>query len=112
MEVLTITESAREHLVKICQSEVAVAVSFGVTGGGCSGFSYKWDTMATLDDIGPSDEVIALNDEFKLVLDELSIMYIIGVEIDYVREVWGSAIKVNNPNTASQCGCGESFSVK
>jgi len=56
------------------------------------------------------DETIQLsNGEFAI--DSASMLYVIGTEIDYVEEVFGSYLQVKNPNSTSSCGCGESFSV-
>ena len=55
--------------------------------------------------------VFHIKDEVSLAVDKISEMYIMGSEIDYVQEIMGSFLKINNPLTKSSCGCGESFSV-
>ena len=74
-----------------------------VNGGGCSGFTYKWDMV---DD----DENGTVIDDL-LVLDKMAEMFVIGCTVDYVKELGGSYLKVINPNAKAQCGCGESFGV-
>ena len=74
-----------------------------VNGGGCSGFTYKWD-MVDDDDNGTVIDDL-------LVLDQMAEMFVIGCTIDYVKELGGSYLKVINPNAKAQCGCGDSFGV-
>ena len=83
-------------------------VTFGVLGGGCAGFSYKWDYAEE-----PIDgySLFPIRDDIKLAVDKTSEMYIMGSTIDYVQELMGSFLKIDNPLTKSSCGCGESFSV-
>ena len=74
-----------------------------VNGGGCSGFTYKWDMV-------DSDENGTVIDDL-LVLDQMAEMFVMGCTVDYVKELGGSYLKVINPNAKAQCGCGESFGV-
>tara|TARA_E500000318_G_C3426897_1_gene159558 strand:+ start:242 stop:505 length:264 start_codon:yes stop_codon:yes gene_type:complete len=74
-----------------------------VNGGGCSGFTYKWDMVDT-------DENGTVIDDL-LVLDQMAEMFVMGCTVDYVKELGGSYLKVINPNAKAQCGCGESFGV-
>lgn len=106
MSVL-ITEQAQSYLQKIAKSNNKKFIWFGVDGGGCSGFTYKWDFI---DD--PEDNItIDVGDNINLVLDRISEMYVMGSTIDYVQELGGSYLKIKNPLASSSCGCGESFSV-
>ena len=75
-----------------------------VTGGGCSGFQYIWGLSSEIDEEYTEIDNI-------LLLDRMAEMYVLGSEIDYVQEIMGSFLKINNPLTKSSCGCGESFSV-
>ncbi len=78
-----------------------------VEGGGCSGFSYKFG----LDDTqNPDDHVITRNGVSVLV-DEMSLEFMTGSEIDFSTELIGAAFKITNPNATAACGCGTSFSV-
>jgi len=77
-----------------------------VVGGGCAGFSYD----LYFDEIGEVDRQFEIQG-VKVVVDEMSLMYLVGTEIDYVEGLQGAGFKFNNPNVKSTCGCGSSFSV-
>ena len=78
-----------------------------VVGGGCSGFQYQ---LALDDESRNGDQVIEQNG-VKMAVDERSLPYLEGTEIDYVEDLMGAGFRFNNPNAASSCGCGESFQV-
>ena len=80
-----------------------------VAGGGCSGMSYELfsEESEKLQDI---DTLIDYKD-FKVVIDQKSIIYLKGMELDYDGSMQGKGFVFRNPNAASTCGCGESFSV-
>ena len=78
-----------------------------VSGGGCSGFQYEFSLDADTTD----EDCVFENHGAKMVIDEVSLDLLGGAEIDYVRELVGSAFRVNNPNATSSCGCGSSFSI-
>lgn len=105
--LLTITDSAKQHLINITKSEGKPVVLFGVNGGGCSGFQYYWDIGTQYD---PEGELIDLGDGAYLAVDEMSCMYVAGSTIDYVSSLAGSQLVVENPLAQSSCGCGESIS--
>ncbi len=113
--MITVTDSAIYKITQIVESQAKteavapVGIRCGVQGGGCSGFSYQID-FVTEDQIEPLDEVIEIGD-IKVVVDAMSVMYLIGTQLDYVEEVFGSRFSFSNPNEVSRCGCGESFSV-
>lgn len=78
-----------------------------VTGGGCSGFQYGF----TFDEkVNDGDTTIDKN-EVTLVIDPMSLQYLVGGEVDYTEGLEGSRFLVNNPNATTTCGCGASFSV-
>lgn len=78
-----------------------------VTGGGCSGFQYGF----TFDEkVNEGDMTIDKN-EATLVVDPMSLQYLVGGEVDYIEGLEGSRFLVNNPNATTTCGCGSSFSV-
>jgi iron-sulfur cluster assembly accessory protein len=89
------------------QNPVPVALRVAVVGGGCSGFQYH---MAFENQTNESDDVADF-DGLKVAVDQMSSMYLDGVEIDYVETLEGAGFKFNNPNVKSTCGCGSSFSV-
>lgn len=78
-----------------------------VNGGGCQGFEYEFKTDTAVNDDDQSFE----KDGVAVVIDEISLPYLEGSEIDYVDDLIGAYFKVNNPNATSSCGCGTSFSV-
>ncbi|MDU0352803.1 iron-sulfur cluster insertion protein ErpA [Paraglaciecola aquimarina] len=78
-----------------------------VTGGGCSGFQYGF----TFDEkVNEGDTTIDKN-EVTLVVDPMSLQYLVGGEVDYTEGLEGSRFLVNNPNATTTCGCGSSFTV-
>ena len=78
-----------------------------VEGGGCSGFSYKFD----LTDSTNEDDLVITRDGATVLVDEMSLEFMTGSEIDFSTELIGAAFKINNPNATAGCGCGTSFSV-
>lgn len=80
-----------------------------ISGGGCNGFQYifKLDDQVKKDDI----EILKTNEKLMVVTDEISLPLLQNAEIDFVKELGASYFKVINPNAASNCGCGSSFSV-
>lgn len=89
------------------QNPAPTALRVAVVGGGCSGFSYH---MAFDNQETPSDNVYQF-DGVKVVVDQMSEMYLDGVQIDYIETLEGAGFKFNNPNVKSTCGCGSSFQV-
>ncbi|HTE14849.1 MAG TPA: iron-sulfur cluster insertion protein ErpA [Burkholderiales bacterium] len=78
-----------------------------VTGGGCSGFQYGFTFEETV-----SDDDISLNKAgVTLLVDPMSLQYLMGAEIDYQENVEGAQFVIKNPNATSTCGCGSSFSA-
>ena len=78
-----------------------------VVGGGCSGFQYQ----LALDDESKSGDRVIEQKGVRILVDERSLPYLAGTEIDYVVDIMGAGFRFNNPNAASSCGCGESFQV-
>ena len=83
-----------------------MALRLRVVGGGCAGFSYD----LYFDDPTEVDRQCDIAG-VKVVVDEMSLMYLVGTEIDYVEGLQGAGFKFNNPNVKTTCGCGSSFSV-
>ncbi|HXL35786.1 MAG TPA: iron-sulfur cluster insertion protein ErpA [Ktedonobacteraceae bacterium] len=86
------------------ENDPSLALRVFVAGGGCSGLQYGM----TLDEEQEGDTVIAISG-FNILVDEMSMGYIDGSEIDYVDSLMGAGFTVNNPNAVSSCGCGHSF---
>ncbi len=107
--MLLITPVAATKVNEIREAEgieANMALRLRVVGGGCAGFSYDlyFDEPAEVD---RQFEVAGV----KCVVDEMSLMYLVGTEIDYVEGLQGAGFKFQNPNVKSTCGCGSSFSV-
>ena len=78
-----------------------------VTGGGCSGFQYGF----AFDDENKEDDFQVQKDAVRVVVDAMSLQYLMGAEIDYEDNLEGARFVIRNPNATSTCGCGSSFSV-
>jgi iron-sulfur cluster assembly accessory protein len=104
---LTTTAATKVKEIMSMQNPDPVALRVAVVGGGCSGFQYH---MAFENQTSEADEVVDFNG-LKVAVDQMSSMYLDGVEIDYVETLEGAGFKFNNPNVKSTCGCGSSFSV-
>ena len=101
--MLQITDSAKEYLTNMTESESKRFAFLSVLGGGCSGFQYKWELTDKEEDGIIVDDI--------LVVDKIAEMFVIGCTVDYVKEFGGSYLKVVNPNAKASCGCGESFAI-
>ena len=78
-----------------------------VEGGGCSGFQYKFD----MDHNRAPDDLLIRRDSALVLIDQVSLGYLAGSEIDFVDDLMGAAFRVNNPNAKASCGCGTSFAL-
>jgi iron-sulfur cluster assembly accessory protein len=104
---LTLTPSAAKRIAFIAEKQGQPAVlRLAVDGGGCAGFSYRF----ALGDVEEGDATTE-TDGVTLVVDAVSLDLIDGSQVDYVEDLGGASFKVTNPNAASGCGCGSSFSV-
>ena len=107
MTSLTLTPSAAKRVAFIADKQGKPAVlRLAVDGGGCAGFSYRFEMGEVA-----ADDVQVETDGVTLVVDPVSLDLLDGSAVDYVEDLGGSAFKVTNPNAASGCGCGSSFSV-
>ena len=107
--VITITESAKSKIKDLLLEEnnPNLALRTFVQGGGCSGFSYGF----TFDDVMNEDDFEIPLDEYKVLVDAMSMQYLTGAEIDYKEDLMGSSFSIKNPNATTTCGCGSSFGV-
>ena len=103
--MVTLTDNAKEYMKSVASDAY---VTLGVKSGGCSGFEYVWglSTDKGVEHVKWSDPI-----DDVLLLDPMAEMYIIGSQIDYVKELGGSFLAVKNPTAASSCGCGDSFGI-
>jgi iron-sulfur cluster assembly accessory protein len=104
--VITMTTAAADKVRELLtqENDPSLALRIFVAGGGCSGLQYGM----TLDEEQDGDTVLQ-QEGFRVLLDEMSIGYIDGSEVDYVDSLMGAGFTVNNPNAVSSCGCGHSF---
>jgi len=105
-DIILTDSAARRVAVIAARQQQAAVLRLSVDGGGCAGFTYKF-ALATPD----ADDTVAENDGVKLVVDPVSLDLVRGSAVDFVEDLGGSAFRVTNPNAASGCGCGSSFSV-
>ncbi len=107
--MLKLTETAVTKVREIIdqQDPKPAGLRIAVVGGGCSGFSYQ---MAFDNQAHNTDRVVEF-DGLKVFVDQASLLYLNGTEVDYVETLEGSGFKFNNPNVRTTCGCGSSFSV-
>jgi|TARA_R110000787_G_scaffold284920_2_gene399316 iron-sulfur cluster assembly protein len=103
--MINVTPEADEHLSSIINKEKAHGVLLSVKGGGCAGFSYDWSIVHE-----PAGEAVPLSNG-TLYIDPIAVMYVLNTVLDYKKDVFGTILKLENPNVVSSCGCGESFSV-
>ncbi len=105
---LTLSPSAAKRIHAIGAKEGRpVMLRVAVEGGGCSGFQYQFDLV---DAVEPDDHRIECDGAAALV-DDMSLAFLKGSEIDFIDELAGAEFKIRNPNAKSSCGCGVSFSV-
>jgi iron-sulfur cluster assembly accessory protein len=103
---LTPSAAARIAAIATRQGKPAI-LRLAIDGGGCAGFQYKFE----LAEAPESDDIVATRDGVRLVVDPMSLDLVRGGAVDYVESLGGAAFKVTNPNAASGCGCGSSFSI-
>lgn len=107
-EGIVLAASAAKRLAKLGAAEgKALMLRVAVDGGGCSGFQYRFDLVEAAED----DDLRIETDGQAALIDPVSIPFLKGSEIAYVDELAGAQFVVKNPNAASSCGCGVSFSI-
>ncbi len=107
-ETVTLSDSAAKRIAVILKSDAEKkAMRVSVEGGGCSGFSYKFDLVGDADD----DDLVLEKGDAKVLIDSMSLVYMSGSEIDFVDNLLGQSFQIKNPNAVASCGCGTSFSV-
>lgn len=106
---LSISESAARRIGQLIAREKNddLKLRLTVSGGGCSGFQYGF----SLDETVQEDDVVIADKGVTLVVDNMSLLYLAGSEVDFVEDLAGASFQIRNPNAASSCGCGSSFAV-
>jgi iron-sulfur cluster assembly protein len=107
--MIVVTEKAASEIKRIIaqENEPDLKLRMGVQGGGCSGLSYF---LTVEKNTTPNDRVIT-NDDFEVVVDSKSYMYLDGTELDFTDGLSGKGFVFNNPNAVRTCGCGSSFAA-
>lgn len=108
-ELVNITPKAIEQIKQICSSENpdgTKGLRLAVTGGGCSGLSYKIE----FSDLREKDNILNF-DGVKVLIDPKSLIYLKGIVLDFKDGLNGKGFVFDNPNAKNTCGCGESFSI-
>ena len=106
---IVVTENAARRIAVLKTQEQAerAFLRIAVSGGGCSGFQYG----LTFDDQRNEDDFLFERDGVAIVVDDVSLGLLNGAEVDFVEDLMGASFQVRNPNAASSCGCGNSFSI-
>jgi iron-sulfur cluster assembly protein len=107
--LIKLTDSAAQKVTTLLtkQGRPGGVLRVAVLGGGCSGLQYKMD----LQDAPANRDILVESSGIKVVVDPKSALYVTGSELDYVDALTDGGFKVKNPNAASSCSCGESFSA-
>ncbi len=106
---ITVTENAAKQIKnQLAKRGSGLALRIGVKPSGCSGYSYTYEFA---DEVRENDQLIEAHDA-KVVLDNVSLQYIDGSNLDFVTEGLKQVFKIDNPKVTAMCGCGESFSIK
>ena len=106
---ITVTESAAKRIAVLREQEQVgdANLRIAVSGGGCSGFQYG----LSFDDQTNPDDLVFERDGVGVVVDDVSLDLLNGAEVDFVEDLMGASFQIRNPNAASSCGCGNSFSI-
>ena len=108
-KLLPLTKKACQQFSRIAQKSNNQHIPFYVKGGGCNGFNYKLEP--TSDPPEKKNEIIQ-RDNYVLSVCNMSLIHLLGTEIDWKKDIMGESFHFNNPMAKSKCGCGTSFSSK
>jgi len=105
---ITMTEPAAKHVASFLANRgKGIGLRLGVKTSGCSGMAYVLEFVDVLNE----DDQVFSDKGVKIIVDEKSLVYLDGTELDFVKEGLNEGFKFNNPNINGECGCGESFNV-
>ncbi len=107
--LIVISDSAARRIAVLKRQEEAEGafLRIAVSGGGCSGFQYG----LSFDDQKNPDDFVFEKEGIAIVVDDVSLDLLQGAEVDFVEDLMGASFQIKNPNAASSCGCGNSFSI-
>ena len=106
---IVFTDAAATKVSELIQEEdnPDLMLRVFISGGGCSGFQYGF----TFDETIEAGDSQVENQGVKLLVDPMSVQYLMGAEIDYKEDLQGAQFIIRNPNAQTTCGCGQSFTV-
>ncbi|MGN6548657.1 MAG: iron-sulfur cluster insertion protein ErpA [Pararhizobium sp.] len=105
---ISLSDAAAQRIAAILAEEHGKsALRVSVEGGGCSGFSYKFDLVGDAE----ADDLVLEKGEARVLIDQMSLVYMDGSEIDFVDDLIGQSFQIRNPNAVASCGCGTSFAI-
>jgi len=105
---ISMSDAAARRIAAILADDAGkTALRVSVEGGGCSGFSYKFDLV----DSQADDDLVIEKGEARVLVDQMSLVYMEGSQIDFVDNLLGQSFQIRNPNAIASCGCGTSFSI-
>ena len=105
---VSVSASAAKRIAALAAAEPPGAMfRIAVNGGGCSGYQYEF----TFDGTRTDEDVLIERDGARVLIDQASLEFLGGSEVDFVEGLMGSQFEIKNPNAKSSCGCGTSFSV-
>lgn len=105
---VTLSPRAAAEVNKVLAREAPGAfLRVAVNGGGCSGYQYAFDVVTARD----PDDIVVERDGAAVLIDPVSIGFLVGSEIDFVDDLIGQSFKIDNPNATASCGCGTSFAM-
>jgi iron-sulfur cluster assembly accessory protein len=108
MATVNLTQNAAGRIGEILRREPPGAMlRVSVEGGGCSGFQYRFEIDCTQ----AADDLVITREDATVLIDQVSLGYLDGSEIDFVDDLIGASFRVNNPRATASCGCGTSFSI-
>ncbi|GGY99851.1 MAG: iron-sulfur cluster assembly protein IscA [Shewanella fodinae] len=108
MAAISMTPAAADRVRTFLQNRgKGIGLRLGLKTSGCSGMAY---VLEFVDELNEDDEVFELNG-VNIIVDAKSLIYLQGIELDFVKEGLNEGFKFNNPNAKGECGCGESFTV-
>lgn len=108
--LMTVTDAAIQRIRQLMKArqDPALGIRIGVSTKGCSGLSY---TIEYVDEIVPMDERVDVAEDVSIFIDPKAMLFILGMEMDFLEDKMQSGFAFNNPNEKGRCGCGKSFHV-
>jgi iron-sulfur cluster assembly protein len=108
--IITVTDTAKDKIIESVRSRGGntLGIRIGVNTRGCSGHSYVLEFCEKED---PVSEKVSIDSDVSIFIDPKSLLYILGLQIDWKKEKLKEGFVFENPNAKGSCGCGESFNV-